>query len=110
MVSSIVFWALMVLLLDGRIFDGIQNVADAKPNFLEILRSPNYHQHDYNQPYEPIIERPYHFAPQTVDSAWWNGAEYRQHRQQPHHHTQTNGKDRYNEICNVIHGIGTCHG
>lgn len=98
---------LVMLVLFCIVYDGKQHAVDAKPKFLDFFRAPNYQPSEnyYQQrPYEPIIEHPHHFGPQTDGGYAWN----RRHQQQ--HQRQSNGKQRYNEICNVIHGIGACHG
>lgn len=110
--SSIVTFLLILLLFIG--YDGTHHAVDAKPNFLNFFRSPNnYQPAEYQQPYAPIIERSHHFEPQTDDKYAWDDLDRNHRRRQPHqhqrHHEQTNGKERYNEICRVIHGIDRCY-
>lgn len=92
---------LLLLLFFG--FDGTRHAVDAKPKFLNLFGSPNYQPTDYQQPYE----RSYHFGPQT---GRWDGVDRQQPHQHQRHQAKTNGKERYNEICHVIHGIDHCHG
>lgn len=94
---------LLPLLLLFFVFDGTRHAVDAKPKFLNLFRSSNYQPTDYQQPYV----RSYQFGPQT---GRWDGVDRQQPHQHHRHQAKTNGKERYNEICHVIHGIDHCHG
>lgn len=100
---------MLALLMLFIAYDATHHVVDAKPKFLNFFRSPNHQQYDYQQPYEPFIERPNHFGPQAGGGYAWSEPDRQQPHQHQRHHAQTNGKERYNEICRVIHGIGHCH-
>lgn len=82
------WFKILLLFLCCNIFG--QRPVDANPTF----SIPTAHHNHGHRPYHNTINNPH-----TV----YNGNYERRPR-------PINGKERYNSICNVIHGIGNCYG